>query len=73
MLEKSESQTISKPDTSESTERGYVYRCPKACPLRKKCFVLKTAAALPYRIGVWQKCAVTKSDIRITIGDGKPP
>ena len=53
---------------------GYIYKCPKQCPIRKNCFILKTEKPLPERIIVYVKClANKKQDIRIEIGGPRPP
>jgi hypothetical protein len=49
------------------------YRCPKNCPIQKKCFILKTAEPIKEPIRVLQKCPAKKKDIPITIGGKRPP
>ncbi len=52
---------------------SYIYKCPKQCPINKKCFVLKTPDILRQPLKVLQKCpAVNGQDILIAIGN-KPP
>ncbi len=51
----------------------YTYRCPKKCPIGKRCFVIKVAEAIKEPITVLQKCPDRKADIRIVIGGPRPP
>lgn len=51
-----------------------IYRCPKICPINKKCFILKSKADIPVPITVLVKCASEKGkDIEVEIGKTKPP
>ena len=51
-----------------------VYRCTEECTINKRCFILKTDKPLPCPILVYQKCtALRGNDIKIIIGDEKPP
>ena len=49
------------------------YRCPAKCPISKQCFVIKVEEELKQPIAVLQKCPAKKADIRITIGESRPP
>ena len=50
-----------------------IYRCTYRCPINKKCFIIKTANPLVAPLVVLQKCSALKRDVKITIGDEKPP
>lgn len=51
-----------------------IYRCSEKCPIKKKCFVIKTLSKLPYPIKVLLKCPAKQGkDIIITIGENRPP
>lgn len=52
---------------------GYIYRCGKPCPIRKKCFILKTEKPIEPIITVLYKCDAEKRDIKIDIGGFRPP
>lgn len=54
-------------------DKETIYRCTYRCPINKKCFVIKTANPLAAPVVVWQKCSALKRDVKITIGDDKPP
>lgn len=46
-----------------------IYYCPKVCPIRKHCFVIKLVKELPEPLTVLKKCpACNGQDIRIVIG-----
>lgn len=53
--------------------REIIYRCPKACPIKKRCFVLKVREQIREPIEVLQKCKAEKKDILIYIGGERPP
>lgn len=51
-----------------------IYRCPKRCPINKKCFLLKVREPIKQSIEILQKCpAEHGKDISITIGKDRPP
>jgi hypothetical protein len=51
-----------------------IYRCSEKCPIKKKCFVIKTLSKLRYPIKVLLKCpAKHNQDITVTIGGDRPP
>lgn len=51
-----------------------VYRCPRKCPIHKRCFILKSAEQIKIPIQVLQKCPANHNkDILISIGDPRPP
>ena len=52
---------------------GYTYRCPQKCPIGKHCFIIKVTEELKVPITVFQKCLAQNADIRITIGQQRPP
>lgn len=50
------------------------YRCPKKCPIRKNCFVIKLSAPPAVQIEILFKCPAEKGkDIPIRIGENRPP
>lgn len=54
--------------------QGYIYNCPKKCPIRKKCFIIKLTSELAQPIEVLKKCeACHGQDIIVTIGGSRPP
>ena len=65
--------TIEKETLIMTTKDDYVYRCPKACPIKKRCFVLKVREQIKEPIEVIQKCKAEKKDILIYIGGERPP
>ena len=49
------------------------YRCPRNCPINKKCFILKSKNELPSSLTVLVKCPNEKGkDIEVEIGKTKP-
>lgn len=52
---------------------GFIYRCPKKCILGKKCFIIKTEKPINHQLVVLFKCDALKADVRLTIGDPRPP
>ncbi len=49
---------------------GYIYKCPKRCPINKHCFVIKLENELTSSLAVLKKCDAKKGrDIRIRIGN----
>ena len=50
-----------------------IYRCQKACPIKKNCFILKVQERIKEPIKVLQKCPAEKKDILIRIGGERPP
>ena len=52
-----------------------IYKCPLVCPLRKRCFILKTVSEIEEPLEVLVKCAAQKGeDVEIAIGgDERPP
>lgn len=54
-------------------KQEYTYRCPLKCPIHKKCFIIKVTEEIKEPITVLQKCLARKSDIKITIGNTRPP
>lgn len=53
---------------------GITYHCPRRCPIRKKCFIIKTEEPIPVQIPVLKKCqAENGGDIRVLIGGNRPP
>lgn len=52
---------------------GYIYRCDKYCPIRKKCFIIKSEKPIEQPITVLYKCEAQKQDIKINIGGARPP
>lgn len=50
-----------------------VYRCPRHCPIGKKCFILKTTEKIKEPLDVLLKCNAKKKDILVTIGGERPP
>lgn len=58
--------------------QGYIYNCPRQCPIRKHCFIIKTEQELERPISVLKKCEAEKGrDIKVVIGAArsrdKPP
>ncbi len=50
--------------------QGYIYYCTAKCPIRKKCFVIKTEQMLSAPLIVLKKCEARKGqDIRIIVGE----
>ena len=54
-------------------KQGYIYRCPKKCPIGKNCFVIKVPERIEHPLTVLLKCIASKSDIEVTIGGSRPP
>lgn len=52
---------------------GYVYKCPKQCPIHKHCFVIKLEDQLKQPLTVLLKCVAQKGDIKVEIGGERPP
>ncbi len=51
-----------------------IYRCHKHCPLKKRCFILKSPGHINEPIRVLQKCPAERGkDILLTIGGERPP
>lgn len=50
-----------------------IYRCTKECPIRKHCFIIKTAMPLASPIVALVKCPAVRKDIRVIIGSSRPP
>lgn len=51
-----------------------IYRCTNECPIRKKCFIVKTLQKLQAPVKVLLKCPAKKGkDITVTIGGDRPP
>ena len=51
-----------------------IYRCQRKCPLKKRCFILKSSGPIKEPIPVLQKCpAEHGKDILLTIGGERPP
>ena len=55
-------------------QKSYIYKCPKTCPINKRCFIIKTVFPISDQIKILQKCIAKKQDIEITIGgNSRPP
>ena len=52
---------------------GYIYRCNQNCPIHKHCFIIKTEKPIKVPFMILHKCEAVKRDIRIQIGDDRPP
>lgn len=50
-----------------------VYRCTRPCSIGKSCFVIKLTQPLEKPIEVLQKCPAIKRDIKLILGEEKPP
>ncbi|MBR1708513.1 MAG: hypothetical protein IJ719_06770 [Clostridia bacterium] len=54
--------------------QGYIYYCTAKCPIKKKCFVIKTEQMLPDHLIVLKKCEARKGqDIQISVGENPVP
>ncbi len=49
------------------------YRCNLSCPIKKKCFIIKTLGSLKEPVTVLFKCVAKKKDISLKIGGHDPP
>lgn len=45
-----------------------IYRCPRECPWKKKCFVCKVQGDVPVDIVILHKCEVSKEEIPVHLG-----
>ena len=54
-------------------KQEYTYRCPLKCPIHKKCFIIKVTEEIKEPLTVLQKCPASEADIKITIGNPRPP
>ncbi len=51
-----------------------IYRCQRKCPIKKKCFILKSPGHIKETVQVLQKCPAEQGkDILLTIGGDRPP
>ena len=57
----------------KKTQTEVIYRCTKQCAIGKSCFVIKLAQPLEKPIEVLQKCPALKRDIKLRLGEEKPP
>lgn len=71
MLEISEHVNANGKDFEMTTEK--TYKCPHKCPIKKNCFIIKTAKPIPCEVTVLYKCPAYKKDIPICIGSDHPP
>ena len=55
-------------EEEEGKVKENIYRCPRKCPWKKKCFICKTQGNATGSITILHKCIVTKEDIPIQIG-----
>ncbi len=52
---------------------GTIYRCNLKCPIGKHCFIIKTEMPLKEKLIILQKCPVLHDDIKLVIGESRPP
>ncbi len=47
----------------------FVYRCSRACPINKRCFVIKVENKITQPLHVMYKCKAKKKEILLRIED----